>query len=123
MEFNDRRPSIPDEGRVTKGFAAKWYGGDSYSHPDESHLEHFPSMGAAKAELQSRRAGSGTVQSLVSDHTGAVAFGPSSSADTPVVGSNSYMDLHPIRSDGTYDQDVFHRLQFGARGGITRSSS
>jgi hypothetical protein len=28
------------------------------------------------------------------------------------------MDLHPIRKDGTYDPDVFHRLQYGKRGGV-----
>lgn len=119
-EFNDRRASIPAEQRVTKGYAAKWHGGASYSHPDESHLEHFPTKAAAKAELQNRY-NSGrhnNFQTLSTDHTGAVSMGESNHLDTPAVDRSSYMDLHPIRKDGTYDSDVFHRLEVGKRGGV-----
>lgn len=121
--FNDRRPSIPAEGRVTKGYAAVWNGGSSYGQSThEDHLEHFPSKGAARQALASRRNNGysqrQSAQGLVTDHTGAVALGEQRSDLMPSVDESSYMDLHPIRPDGTYDRDVFHRLQFGKRGGI-----
>lgn len=120
MEFNDRRETIPPEQRVTKGYAARWHGGAGYSTPDIDDLEHFSSVGAAKAEFNTRRSSGryNTTQRLNVDHTGAVSLAERHHLDTPAVDEQSYMDLHPIRSDGTYDPDVFRRLQFGKRGGV-----
>lgn len=126
-EFNDRRPSIPAEQRVTKGFAGRWHGGGSYAHPDIDHLEHFPTVGAARDAFRSRRDVGGSYkqrfQSLSVDHTGAVGLGEERHDLTPAVDESSYLDLHPIRRDGTYDPDVFQRMEFGKRGGVRRSNS
>lgn len=119
MEFNDRRPTIPAEQRVTKGYAARWHGGSSYREPNIDELEHFPSKSAARFEMQQRRnTGHADVKRLDVDHTGAVRHLDSHQDKVPDVDESSYMDLHPIRRDGTYDPDVFHRLQFGKRGGV-----
>lgn len=127
-EFNDRRPTTPAENRVTKGFAALWHGGSAYGSPyHEDHLEHFPTIGAARDALRSRRDTGHNwkqrFQGLTTDHTGAVGLGEERHDLTPAVDENSYMDLHPIKSDGTYDRDVFQRMEFGKRGGIKRSWS
>lgn len=122
-QFNDRRPTTPPEARVTKGYAARWYGGSSYSESDE--LEHFPNRAAARQAMQDRRnLGDRMKQSsqrLKADHTNALSLGESRADYMPAVDQSSYMDLHRIGKDGTYDPDVFHRLEFGKRGGIRRS--
>lgn len=126
-EFHDRRASIPAENRTTKGYAAKFYGGSSYSFPDESHMEHMPSLRYAYSSLQDRRRSGGHIGDMVTplttDHTGAVAAGEPRHTLFPVVGDDAHMDLHPIRKDGTYDPDVFHRIEVGRRGGVARRSS
>lgn len=123
-EFNDRRPATPPEDRVTKGYAALWHGGSSYGPSyHEDHLEHFPTRAAAKDALQSRRkygySQRQPAQRLNLAHDDALTMGEVQHDYMPSVDETSYMDLHPIRKDGTHDRDVFHRLEFGKRGGVT----
>lgn len=122
VAFNDRRASIKayHESPHTTGFAAKWYGGSGYSHPDESHMEHFSSISDAKEEFRNRRAGHSYSVPLRHNGDGQVftPMGSEHSTGTPAVDEQAHMDLHPIKGDGTYDSDVYHRLEFGKRGGV-----
>jgi hypothetical protein len=120
--FNDRRAPTPAEAKVTKGYAARWHGGSSYAEPSHDDLEHFPSRKAAReAFVQRRDSGYNFRQTAIKlqvAHDGVLTRGGEESFHTPSVDNTAYMDLHPIKADGTHDPDVFHRLQFGKRGGV-----
>jgi hypothetical protein len=92
-----------------------WYGGYNYSHGDiTADLERWPSLAAAKRDLEDRCYRG----AFVPQDFHYVNREPDTTL-TPTVGaSETYIDLYGGTEDDPTGSEMWGRIKFGPRGGV-----
>lgn len=94
---------------------ALWHGGTSYAPGDwDHHLEHFPSITAAKDAFSDRRSSNGIWNCHVP-----YVFQEPQATRFPTVEDDAVMELFTYHPDPEQaDREPFAAIEFGPRGGV-----